>query len=462
MIADDIIYVLLLIVSIAVGSVIRSITDIKKQQLFSTAFGFLLVFLVSGKHIIHPIITTLINSVIILYCKKQYCPIISFICCFMYLAFFRTAEYFGLTPPPGHTNAVQMILTLKMIGIAFEVYQTNKLSQISTKDVSLKSQHEQINPSFIDIIHYAFCFAGVLIGPYYKYRTYHDAFHVSYISEVPRGKHLKQRIWPVPIYFSLFLLFHYIFPLEYATSDNISLQPVWYRIFYMTPIFFNFRMRIYIGFILGECVCIMFGIGAYPTVSEPQPGKGPTNYIALKQFEIDFDKSSKREFSFETVHNIDEYGSEFLPTIRGGIRSWNRTVQYWLAMFVYKQLPFSKSTRMIITMLVSSFWHGVHPGYYLCLLSAPLFLLAEMQMEKAFRFGRSKYQMLIFDCLWWIFKMQAFAYMGMAFLLLHTDAIFQYWKSIYFIGHFIVIVFYLLGYFVNRRIKIIKNQEKKK
>ncbi|XP_023239382.1 lysophospholipid acyltransferase 7-like [Centruroides sculpturatus] len=461
MIADDIIYVLLLILSIAVGSFIRSIANVKRQQLISTLFGFVLVFFVSGKHIIHPVITILLNSVIVLYCNKQYCHVFSFVCCFLYLAFFRTAEYFGLTTPPAHTNAIQMILTLKMVGIAFELNHSHKINQNATKGISLKHQYEMINPSFIDIIHYSFCHAGVLIGPYYKYKTYHDAFHTSYISEVPCGKFLKQRLWPVPIYFCLFLLFHYLFPLEYATSDDINLRSVWYRIFYMTPIFINFRMRIYIGFILGECVCIMFGIGAYPTISEPQPGKGPTNYAALKQFEDDFDKTSKQEFSFETVHNINEYGSEFSPTIRGGIRSWNRTVQYWLVMFVYKHIPCSKPIRMIVTMLVSSFWHGVHAGYYLCLLSAPFFLLAESQMEKAFRFGSYKFQTMLFDFLWWIFKMQAFAYMGMAFLLLRVDAIFGYWKSIYFVGHVLIIIFYLLGYFVNIYVKRPKNLEKK-
>ena len=43
-------------------------------------------------------------------------------------------------------------------------------------------------------------------------------------------------------------------------------------------------------------------------------------------------------YNFETVHNIDEYGCEFAPTVREGMRSWNMTVQYWLASNVYKRL----------------------------------------------------------------------------------------------------------------------------
>lgn len=36
-------------------------------------------------------------------------------------------------------------------------------------------------------------------------------------------------------------------------------------------------MRIYIGLVLSEVACIMAGLGAYPEISEPKPGKGPSS-----------------------------------------------------------------------------------------------------------------------------------------------------------------------------------------
>lgn len=245
----------------------------------------------------------------------------------------------------------------------------------------------------------------------------------------------------------MFLTSQYFFPIEYAISEEIKAAPFWHRVLYMTPIFFNFRMRIYTGFILGECVCIMAGLGIYPECSKPEAGAGPTDIKALYDFNSSPDKWSTAKYSYETVHNIQEYGSEFKPLIRDGIRSWNKTVQFWLAIFIYKQLPFSKNIRMLVTMLISSFWHGVNPGYYLCLMSAPLFLMAEVQMEKGFRKGTPFILRIIFDWLWWVFKMQAFAYMGMAFILLQIDKTFYYWKSIYFVGHLLVIALYFIGTF---------------
>ncbi|GFR16589.1 lysophospholipid acyltransferase 7 [Trichonephila clavata] len=181
------------------------------------------------------------------------CHIVSAIFCFGYLAFFRSTHYFGLPIPPTHTNAIQMILTLKMVGLAFEIQgiqMDDKTKQL--KNADLLKKYQKINPSFIDVFHYAFCIAGVLIGPYYKFRTYWDSFHLPYSS-------------------------------RFASSPEIMDESFWYRVFYMTPSFFNFRMRIYSGFILGECVCIAMGLGAYPKVSNPQPGAGPTNFSALEE-----------------------------------------------------------------------------------------------------------------------------------------------------------------------------------
>lgn len=60
-------------------------------------------------------------------------------------------------------------------------------------------------------------------------------------------------------------------------------RSVIYRIWYFTPTFFIFRMRIYTGLVMSECVCTMAGLGAYPVATAPRSGEGPTKeYEALK------------------------------------------------------------------------------------------------------------------------------------------------------------------------------------
>ena len=92
----------------------------------------------------------------------------------------------------------------------------------------------------------------------------------------------------------------------------------------------------------------------------------------------------KEEYDFETVHNIDEWGSEFVGTMREALRGWNMTVQYWLVAVVYKRFPV-KPLRTVAVMVISSMWHGVHSGYYLSLGSVPFVLMVEDLYEKIMR-----------------------------------------------------------------------------
>ena len=142
------------------------------------------------------------------------------------------------------------------------------------------------------------------------------------------------RLSRVPIYVILFLFSGYLFPLDAVKNEDFyeTSSFIW-RIFYMTPVFFNFRMRLYTGFILSECSCIMAGLGAYPVKSDPKPGQGPSNLEALE------DVSEVDEMNFETVHNIDEFAAESVTTMREALKSWNMTVQWWLVANVYRRLP---------------------------------------------------------------------------------------------------------------------------
>lgn len=50
-------------------------------------------------------------------------------------------------------------------------------------------------------------------------------------------------------------------------------------------------------------------------------------------------------YNFETIRCMNEMASEFKPTIREGIRYWNMTVQYWLAMYIYRKTAASKTVK---------------------------------------------------------------------------------------------------------------------
>lgn len=65
MLWNDVIYVLLLLLSIAIGPFYRKIDEPRAKQWAATLIGFALVVCVSGLSVLHPIIIVLVNATII-------------------------------------------------------------------------------------------------------------------------------------------------------------------------------------------------------------------------------------------------------------------------------------------------------------------------------------------------------------------------------------------------------------
>ncbi|XP_078335706.1 membrane-bound acylglycerophosphatidylinositol O-acyltransferase mboat7-like isoform X2 [Crassostrea virginica] len=168
------------------------------------------------------------------------------------------------------------------------------------------------------------------------------------------------------------------------------------------------------------------------------------------------------EYNYETIHSLSIYGCELGRTTKEGLRSWNMTVQYWLAAYCHHRLPHSlKAYRVAITMTISAFWHGIYSGYYLSFLLVPLILIAEDNMRAAFRHG-SPQRIQCFDWACWFFKMRGFDYMCMGFLLLRLDYTLTYWKSIFFIGHIVTAMFLVTGMLLRKKSKSVGEENKPK
>ncbi|XP_078335914.1 membrane-bound acylglycerophosphatidylinositol O-acyltransferase MBOAT7-like [Crassostrea virginica] len=97
------------------------------------------------------------------------------------------------------------------------------------------------------------------------------------------------------------------------------------------------------------------------TVSDALKAQG-SNFI---QVHSNISKASV-EYNYETIHSLSIYGCELGRTTKEGLRSWNMTIQYWLAANCHHRLPHSLKVYWVaITMTISASRHGIYPGYYL-------------------------------------------------------------------------------------------------
>ncbi|CAH1395928.1 unnamed protein product [Nezara viridula] len=372
---DDIVYLILLFGSIGFGSFFRSIKNPKDRQNISSLIGFIIVIIVSGRHTVYPLICTLINALIIKCLDRKIVHKVSFVFSFTFLILFRSVEYFGLPAYPNPTNLVMMIMTLKMVGLAFEVNDVYK-HQNNLKDN--KSQETRLIeiPSFIDIFHYGYSYLGVLAGPYYTYRTYCDLFTAPFWKYANCESVALERFKYLPLYGVIFLVLSYYYPFsEVEDIEYFNERSLWYRLWFSFPSFAQFRMRMYIGMRLAEIVIIMGGLGAYPEFCKPATLGPTTNLRQLTELSNDEEKASKEKYNFVAIYSIEPYHTEFETTVRASMKYWNMSVQCWLTSYIY--LRSSKAYRTLFTFVVSAVWHGTSPGYFFSFVSVALFLPIE-------------------------------------------------------------------------------------
>ena len=87
-----------------------------------------------------------------------------------------------------------------------------------------------------------------------------------------------------------------------------------------------------------------------------------------------------------------------------------------------------------MTMAVSAYWHGLHPGYYLTFISAAVYLAVESAILPAGtgqRNGKARWV----TC---FLRVRANDYFGLGFELRDWQWTVRYWASLYWFGHVVL------------------------
>ncbi|XP_058795095.1 lysophospholipid acyltransferase 7 [Phymastichus coffea] len=444
MLVDDVIYIGLLLSCIGFGKIYRGIESPQTRQWIGTGFGFILTAVVSGYHVTHYLLCTVVVALAVTRLTPKICHLVSFFFSFFYLLFiFRLSPWFGLSTPPGHANLIQMMLTLKLAGLAFEV--NSAATAVGQDDPEGLNSAALARVGFMDVFHYAFSYIGVLTGPYYRYRTYWDSLHRPFALKADHWAHTCNKLIQSACFSVIFLLSNYYFPAKYALTDEFSERSWLYKFGYIYPTFVTFRMRMYIGMVLSECVCQMAGLGAYPTSCETISGLGPKDYKSAIALSNDPCSMKPEDLDFETVHNMNVWEVEKCILVREAMKKWNTCVQYWMAVCVYKRFP-HKGLRTAATLTLSALWHGYAPGYYICICQITFFLPMEDIYVKFYKNSSDGSLMKTgLHCLLWFTRISCMSYLGLSFQLLEFHESWTFYKRCYFAGHLIVLVLYVIG-----------------
>ncbi|XP_078393530.1 membrane-bound acylglycerophosphatidylinositol O-acyltransferase mboat7 [Cetorhinus maximus] len=330
---DELKYVAVLAGSIPVGIFMKQ-TGTLVRGLGATVFGFSMVFATCGFHTFHSLLTIIITWCIIKF-SSRHCYYLTLLWTFAYLLFFRMQAFLKLPVPTPFANAVQLLLTLKMVSLAAELnraYLDSVSRQVEQSGPTRGRIIAGLMPGLKDMIYYSYCYLGIMTGPFYRYKTYQDWVYDADLNKIPSWRPMLERLRLGPLYGVAFLLVSRLCPLEYVKTEAFTEHSLLYRLFYTSLIFLVFRLRFYVAWTFAECACMSAAFGAYPVGAKARPGNGPTHQYYTAGSEV-------QEYDFETIRNIDPHNTDFCTSVKDGMKYWNMTVQWWLANYIYRSAP---------------------------------------------------------------------------------------------------------------------------
>ncbi|XP_077291153.1 membrane-bound acylglycerophosphatidylinositol O-acyltransferase frj-like [Arctopsyche grandis] len=455
----DIIYFGLIATCLAFsGLVQKNIQSVEAKKWSGTCLGLFLIFVVMGNHVWHFILATIVGSFLSVYTDKRRCHIIVFGYMITYLTVLRLWIMSEDRNLYVHIALMTMLLTCKLAGVAFEISNYEKRNDSDYREPYPEEDVDEISPTFSDILHYAFSYFGMLVGPYVRYRTYDDFLKLPFAQCSNSIEFLKTKLPYMPIYFTFYVIFEIIWPLEYVMTEEFGLRSFSYKFTYAVLQFQRFKLWMYIGLTMSECICGAAGFGAYPVQAKSESTHGPTkSYKDLKK--ISCKEATKMTYDFKAISNIDVYRVQTNPWLSVYNRSWNKSIQYFMAMYIFRSLPrntFMKPLRPFITIMVCAFWHGIELGYQIGMAFLPLYTPTERRFILICE-NLSPRNSNLLKAVMYVTHLYIGGFGIMSFLLLDVSRIYVYYSSLLFLPFGILGCIHILGLLLVSNLKLTSN-----
>merc|ERR1712002_1420952 len=100
-----------------------------------------------------------------------------------------------------------------------------------------------------------------------------------------------------------------------------------------------------------------------------------------------------------------------------------------------------------MSFLLSAFWHGFFPGFYIMFVTTHLFLTTQKKFRRSYRhyFVASHWSSGIYQLVTWILVQSAVSYMAISFVTLQFTACWNFYRSVYFVGHILAFLVYFVS-----------------
>ncbi|KAI0982578.1 hypothetical protein GJ496_000765 [Pomphorhynchus laevis] len=392
---------------------------IAQRHLFAITVGMILLFFCYGLNSLHILWQTIITYLMLRIVPGQ--PWIIFIICLGYLSIVHLSRlrnnYLIYTID---ATGPMMISTQKLSALAFSLYDGRRKKKDDALHLTADQQEQMIDsePTILELFSFIFNFHGILVGPLSFYNDYirfvsgNDSlldFEPSTMGNVKTPVIVKglQSL----LFLSLYLFLSPIYPIEFLVLPNKSLSHLLYKFYYLLPSLFLIRCKYYFAWKLAEAVNNAAGFGFNG-----------------------FDEQTGAQ-RWNLLKNVSFKGVEFKNTYKEKLANWNIMTAIWLRRVCFDRV---NTGRTFLVYMVSAFWHGFYPGYYLAFFSAALLSYTSRGFYRRIRpLSRSPtvpvYTKYIYDTLTLFLSILCANYCAVPFNLLNFERGFTFLRQTYFI-----------------------------
>lgn len=420
------------------GIIMASLPYGKIRHLFSFLLGAFLLQFTIGTQWIHHLIASLVSYALLLILPRGLSKTIvpTFIMLYVTAGHLHRQFINYLGWDLDFTGS-HMVLTMKLYSLAYNLYDGELIKQQKETRAAKKCAHLAVMemPGLFEFLGYTFNFSTILAGPAFEYKIYADACDGTNLYDKdgkPKGK-IPSQILPtlVPFVVSLvclgaFVVGNGMFPLLDPTdpqnntpvviTEEFLAKPWLNRYAYTWIALFFIRMKYYFAWKNAEGACNIW-------------------YGGFEGFDTDGNVKG-----WDHSCNVNILDFEVAPNLKTLTSAWNKKTANWLGRYIYMRTGGS----LLATYGMSAFWHGFYPGYYMFFLSVPLLTMCERVGRKKLSPKFSSSNFSVYGICSILVTSIFVEYVIQAFQLLAFDWALECWKSHYFFGHILALIFYLV------------------
>jgi lysophospholipid acyltransferase len=329
-------------------------------------------------------------------------------------------------------SVILMMLTPKITSVAW-CYRDGAMEKEKLSEDQFNRRIVEF-PSLFKYLSYIYFYPTALVGPAFEYNDYVDFIELKGDFENIPSAWLPSLFDLVGAFFQIALLI--VVSPHFEPRDqwkpHFTEKPLLRRFFDVTMAAYMIKAKYYAGWLFSNANVKMCGL-SYNGVDA---------------------KTNKPKW--DRVYSMKVWEYELADNPRTQFECWNRSIQVWLKRYVFfriaseselKANPKKASFAANASFMISAFWHGFYPYYYVTFL---LFFMIQQFSKTLYNCG--DYFKIIprpiqYFVRWLMMNMLVNTTL-VAFFLLQFDKVGEYAKSIVYFPYIAITSLYILGKFM--------------